>query len=201
MESIHPPFFIAFYIYPDHVISCKPKQMSPIIWIHNKQIIKLTQMHIIFFILALCFAPIVSAASYTIGDKIENLSLPDQFEKTASIDQQTQLVLFNQDKEAGNLIEEALAEVPQGYLAEQQITYVSDISGMPGFISSFIAIPAMQQRNYPILLDREGNHTQQFPRQKGKATLIYLDALLIKKIIHLDSIEKIQQALGLNDSK
>jgi hypothetical protein len=55
----------------------------------------------------------------------------------------------------------------------------------------------MKDYSFPVLLDREGKLTSAYPTQEGKATLIFLEGLKIRKIDYLNSVEEIRQALQL----
>ena len=74
---------------------------------------------------------------------------------------------------------------------------ITDISRMPSFISNYIAIPLMRKKRYPILLDKEGKITAQFPDRDNTATLIFVESLKIKNIKYLQSVEEIVQLLKL----
>ena len=66
-------------------------------------------------------------------------------------------------------------ESPKGWLPQHHVLYVADIHGMPSFIARMFAIPSMQKRPYPMLLDRDGAATARFPSEEGKATLLFLE--------------------------
>ena len=151
----------------------------------------------LLLILMLSFSPTIFSAPYIIGDKLIALSLDDQHEKPGHINEQTQLILFSRDKAGGELLTKALSQMPKDYLAKQHIVYISDISEMPGLISRFVAIPSMRKRPYPILLDRDGDITENFPDQDDKATLINIESLRITNILHLSSSDEIKQSLKL----
>ncbi len=87
--------------------------------------------------------------------------------------------------------------MPDNYLSEHHIIFISDISKMPGLISKYMAIPSMRKRNYSILLDRDGSNTEKFPYQDYAATQIEIESLRITNIAHLSSSEEIKQALKL----
>ncbi len=148
-------------------------------------------------ILLLLFAPGIYAAPYVIGDTLQAVSLDDQHKKPGHINTQTRMILFSRDKAGGELMAEALSDIPRGYLAEQHIVYITDISGMPGLISKYVAIPSMRKKPYPMLLDKDGSKTEKYPDQNDASTLIYIESLKIKNILHLSSIKEIRQALGL----
>lgn len=137
----------------------------------------------------------VFSASYEVGDKLGIISLTDQYEKTGHINDTSRVILFSRDKSGGKLISDALSQMPKQYLIDQHIVYISDISGMPGLISKYIAIPSMRKKNYPILLDKEGKVTARFPDKENTATLIFVESLKIKNIKYLQSVADIVQLL------
>jgi hypothetical protein len=145
-----------------------------------------------------CIVPAISLADYyTTGDSIETLTLNNQHDEPGLVDQGTKAVLFSRNKNSNELITESLKEQSGASLKHLRIVYVADISGMPGLISKFVAIPAMKDYSFPVLLDREGKLTSAYPTQEGKATLIFLEGLKIRKIDYLNSVEEIRQALQL----
>ena len=72
---------------------------------------------------------------------------------------------------------------------------MSDISGMPGMIRRFVALPAMRKRPYRMVLDRDGQATAEFPAEEGKVTLLRLDALKIEAVEYVDSAQALRAAL------
>lgn len=149
------------------------------------------------FVLILFFSQLIYADPYTTGDKLAALSLNDQHDNPGFINEQTRIVLFSRDKAGGDLLALALSRMPDNYLSQRHIIFISDISQMPGLISKYMAIPSMRKRNYSILLDRDGVSTKRFPEQADAATLIYIETLRIKNIVHLSSSDEIKQALKL----
>ena len=154
----------------------------------------MTLLKSLFFLL-LIISPPAFSAFYEVGDKLEMFSLTDQYEKSTHINNKTQLILFSRDKAGGKLISDALSRTAKEYLIKQHIVYITDISRMPSFISNYIAIPLMRKKLYPILLDKEGKITAQFPGRDNTATLIFVESLKIKNIKYLQSEEEIVQLL------
>ena len=148
-------------------------------------------------LLALLFANVASAAPYAAGDSMEPLSLEDQHDEAHSLDGSVEVVLFSRDMEGGDLLEEALADTPKGFLGEKHALYVADIHGMPSFVARMFAIPSMRKRPYSMLLDRTGEVTARFPSEEGKATLLFLDDLGIERVFYAASPNQIREALGL----
>lgn len=133
-----------------------------------------------------------------LGDTLPELVLEDQHGEQRSVDASTRLILFSRDMDGGDLLKSALAELPEGTLDAADAAYVSDISGMPRLIARMFALPRMRKRPYPMLLDRTGESTALLPDEPGRATLIYVDALRIEAIEHLDTAEAVKASvLGL----
>lgn len=148
-------------------------------------------------LLALLLTNAAAAAPYSVGDTMDPLSLEDQHDEKRSLDGSVQVVLFSRDMEGGDLLEDALAETPKGFLAGKHALYVADIHGMPSFVARMFAIPSMRKRPYSMLLDREGEVTTRFPSEESKATLLFLNDMKIERVLYAASPNQIREALGL----
>ncbi len=135
-------------------------------------------------------------AEYTLGSRLERVTLADQFDQEWTLDAGVDVVLFARDMAGGGLIKEVLAEHPEALAANRGV-YVADISGMPGLIARMSAIPKMRERPYPTLLDRDGTATRAFPAKDGQATILRLSALVVSEVRFVDSTEDLRAALGL----
>ena len=155
---------------------------------------------VLLFILCCLMSATAQAQSepyYGVGDVIPKISLQDQHEKDGVVDVSTRILLFSRDMDGGKLLEEALADIDEGFLAGKKAVYVSDISGMPSLIARLFAIPSMRKRSYPMLLDRSGNATQRIPDVDERATVIFLKSLTVERIEHVDSANGVRALLGL----
>jgi len=151
--------------------------------------------------LLLAGAPAAQPASepYGPGDRLPDIELPDQFGEPHRIGESTRVLLFSRDMQAGEILSQALSDVGADVLAERQVLYVSDLSGMPGFVTSWMALPALRDRAYPILVDREGEPTARYPAERGRPTLLFLDALRIVRVESPESAPQTRTLLGLDD--
>jgi hypothetical protein len=138
-----------------------------------------------------------SEAAFREGEQLTGFTLETQFGQPVAVDAKTRILLFSRDMEGGDLLKQALEDVPGETLEERGAVYVSDISGMPSLVAKLFAVPAMRRRPYEMLLDREGSTTSSLPDNPGQATLIHLDALRIERIEHASSVEAIRSSLGL----
>jgi hypothetical protein len=143
----------------------------------------------------LCAAQLAAAATLAPGMPMPAIALADQHDVKASIGPDTRIVLFARDMDAADLAEEALAADGAALLTDAGALFVSDISGMPGMIRKLIALPAMRKRPYRMLLDREGDATADMPVQKGKVTVLRLDALEIEAVEYVGSAAQLRGVL------
>ncbi|KIO36872.1 hypothetical protein [Shewanella sp. cp20] len=133
------------------------------------------------------------ASGLTTGDRIEAITLVDQHQAVWELNTNTQVLLFSRGMKGGQIIQEALesldAPMPDNW------RYVADISGMPSLIAKFAAIPKMQDLDFAIGLDQEGEATHLLPGDKETATVIILEGLEISKVIRVDSAKALLEAV------
>ncbi|MBQ4889372.1 hypothetical protein J8L86_05900 [Shewanella sp. MMG014] len=152
-------------------------------------------MKAILFVASLLFMTTAQAEVFVVNDKIEPVTLEDQFEQPLVVNEQTQWVLFSRGMKGGELIQASLELLP----AEKQpenLVYIADISGMPSLIARFVAIPKMKDLPFSMGLDREGDVTATFPSEKDMASVIKLDKFNVVSIEHFDSSEAITEAIS-----
>ncbi|RKT46218.1 hypothetical protein [Thiocapsa rosea] len=147
-------------------------------------------------IIPLLLPAFVSAASFETGAPMPVLTLQDQHDTTQTIDANTRLLIFSAERDVSALVETALADQTTESLSAAGIQYVSDISAMPGMVTSMIALPKMRKRPYPMLLGREAEETAMFPREPGKATLIESEGGSITSVEFIGDAAGLRAALG-----
>ena len=133
---------------------------------------------------------------YAAGDTIDPITLQDQHDKTFTVDESIKLILFTTGMKGGKVVREAIEKEDPDYLAKRNTVFLSNISGMPGFIAKNFALPKMKEHKYSIVLDREGNVTKRFPSQKQNTTIVQLDKLKIKSISFTNKSEDVTQAIN-----
>lgn len=138
-------------------------------------------------------APVVQP--YEVGNELPAFTLKDQFGESHQLDDEVEMVLFSRDMDGGGLIRDLLAEQGAELLEAKRALYIADISGMPGFIASTMAIPRMRDRPYPTLLDREGRVTGGFPSEEGEATILLLDARRLREVRRAADAAALRQAI------
>ena len=154
-----------------------------------------TLLFLLFPALLLLPAPIVRAEALTAGSKLEPFSLVDQNDVAHNVDTSVRMIVFTADMDAGTRVKEALSENGSDLLAAAGAVYVSDISRMPAFVTSLFALPALRKRDYPVLLDRDGKRTKDWPHSEGKVTIIDLDAGTVRGIRQESTTAEVGAAL------
>ncbi len=132
---------------------------------------------------------------YAVGDTIEPITLQDQHDKPYSVDESTKLILFTTGMKGGKVIRKVIDDKEPDYLTNRDALFLSNISGMPGFIAKAFALPSMKKHKYPIVLDREGKVTEKFPSESNSSTIVELDKLKIKSISFTKDSEIVAKAI------
>ena len=60
-------------------------------------------------------------------------------------------------------------------LAQGPLTFLADVQRMPSLIGKFIAIPAMRDYSYRVVLDRDGKVAANYPGAEDKVLWLQLD--------------------------
>lgn len=134
------------------------------------------------------------------GGVVQVFELEDQFGIVAGATEETKIILFSRDMEGGGIITEALSGKDGEFLAERDVVYVADISRMPGLVARFFAVPQMRQYSFPLLLDREGKVTAQWPDEVDRGTLITLDGLRVVSVEFFGDPDEISARLDDGNS-
>lgn len=154
--------------------------------------------HLAVALLVLVALP-ASADPYNPGSALPELSLPDQHGSERRIDASVHVVLFARDMGGGDVLKKALEADGAALLRDAGAVYVTDMSGMPGPIRRFFALPGLRRRPYPILVDQKGDLTRDFPSRPDHATFLDLTALEVNRIRFFTSPERLRQALQPED--
>ena len=135
-------------------------------------------------------------AEIKVGETFPKLTLVDQFdEKTEVKTKGSTTLLLSFEKDVSADIKKYIATKEKGFLVTNNIMYISDISSMPSFITSWVAIPKMKKFTFKISLIYNEKEASSISRKKGKATLIRLKDNHIEKVTfiapkELDSVLK-----------
>lgn len=139
------------------------------------------------FLLLLATASCLAAEIYKVGDTLDAFALKDQHEKDYKFEAgkvTTLIVSFNMSE--GKDANTWFAKQGANYLPERKGAFIANIHGMPG-VGRFFALPKMKKYPHQILLGDSETLLERYPKEKGKLTVLSLDASArITAIRHLD---------------
>ena len=135
------------------------------------------------------------ANSLTVGNTLPTLKIKDQFEKEHIVDANIKTIIFSATKTEGTTIKEFLLTKDKDYLTTNKAAYVADITGMPGIITSLIAMPKMKGYPFSVLLVDEANKGL-FPVQEDMISVISLDNGKITDVKYVKTAEELGKILN-----
>ncbi len=141
------------------------------------------------------FAPFAVAETLMVGALLPEMTLPDQHGTTHTSGDAT-VILLAPDRESGAIAHQVLVTASDG-LESKGIVYISDISGMPSFVTSMFALPKMRGYPYRVLLGYEETDTQMLPRRVGKVSVLRLQNGVVKQIGFAESAEALADMVGI----
>lgn len=132
--------------------------------------------------LIVCFiTSVFGSSSFSVGDKIGNFSLLNQFDEKQTIDGSVKTMLVSFEKGTGADVNEFLSKQSTDFLKQHHAVFIANISGMPMVITKMFALPKMRGYKHPVLLIYDENDTR-FKSQEEKTTLYRLEEGVIKSI-------------------
>jgi hypothetical protein len=149
-------------------------------------------MHIVkaLVVSLVLFSPQIFADSepqpLAVGDNLTLPELTDQFDNKQGLKPDTTWVVFSHDMDGGDIVDLAFAELDDEKLEAAGVQYYADISGMPGLISRFMAIPNLKELPYSMVLGRESKDLAQFPRQESQVSLLKLSGGELVSVEYID---------------
>ena len=89
------------------------------------------------------------------ADPLQAAEFTDQWDQPQALDENTRWLVVAQGMDAGDIVEEVFTHLNVSDPGTRGLLYLADISGMPGLITRFIALPAMRDFAFPMALIRE----------------------------------------------
>ena len=122
-------------------------------------------------------------AEIKLGEGFPAFNLVDQFDEKMKVKMEgnTTLIL-SFEKDVSSEIKAFLDKKEKTFLVDNDILYISDISSMPSFITSWFALPKMKKFAFKVALIYEDKVADIIPREDEKVTVIDLDYNKIMKI-------------------
>jgi len=126
-------------------------------------------------------------AEIKVGEGFPAYNLVDQFDEKmeVKIDGNTTLIL-SFEKDVSSETKKFLDTKEKSFLVDNDLMYISDISSMPSFITSWFALPKMKKFAFKVALIYEDKVGDIIPREDGKVTVIDLEYNKIMKIQFVD---------------
>ena len=128
------------------------------------------------------------SSNFELNSNINSFTLPDQFEKTHTVDSNTKTIIVSSEKATSSALNEFLGAKEKGFLESNNAVFIADISGMPSLITKFFALPKMKKYNYNVLLITEENDDR-FKKQEEKLTVYKLENGVITTINYVSKEE------------
>ena len=138
-----------------------------------------------------------SLAELKEGDAVELPQLADQFDAKYTLGKSTKWLLFSHDMDGTKIIRSSLEGQTAETLEAKGIQVYADISGMPGFVARFIALPKLKKLPYPMALARDAELLQSIPREEDKGTALQMEQGKVTSISIVTSTEQVKTLLGL----
>lgn len=137
------------------------------------------------------------AAPLAAGDAWQPVTLADAHDRPFTLGAEVQTVVFTADKATSDLVAETLGPQAAERLRERGAVVVADIHAMPALVTRLFALPALRALPYPIGLAREPGQTADWPRSKGRITLIRLRGGRVEALQILAGAAELRAALAL----
>jgi len=150
---------------------------------------------------ALLLIPVLAFAevpTLKVGDALPVFQLNDQHDKTFPLPADTRLIVFTADKSAAEMINGLLKQQAADYMSQRKMVYIADISAMPGFITSMIALPKMRDYAYRVAVGAEKAQTEMLPRAVDNVTVIGIESGKVKSIQQFKETEASQLSAALD---
>ena len=132
----------------------------------------------------------VPAWALEAGESLAPFKIENQFGEPAELTAETALVVFSSDMDAAKLVTKHLND-NAGKITLDKTLIVSDISKMPSMISKMFAIPKMKKYSFKMALDKTGQTTKSWPREKGTVVAMKLSNLKVDSIELLKTQEDV----------
>ncbi len=131
-----------------------------------------------------------------VGSHID-FKLPDQFDKSHQLKDDTKLLIMVFSKATGHTVKEYLKKQPKGFLENRSAMFIADISPMPVVIRNTFALPDFKKSSYSVLLIYDKNLSAKLKDEKNadKIVIVYLENREIKDIKYITSEEELKEVL------
>ncbi len=124
-------------------------------------------------------------------------TLPDQFGNKHSLTYDTKKIIITSSQKSSHIMKDFLQEKADGYLNNQNILYLADISAAPGIIRNRLILPRLQEDSAPVLLIFDEEIATKFvpTEDREQIRIVLLENKKITDIKVVATIEELREAL------
>lgn len=133
-------------------------------------------------------------AELKVGDVFPSLTLVDQFDEKIKVQTEgTTTLMLSFEKDVSSGIKAFLETKDKNFLNDNNITYISDISKMPSFVTNWFALPKMKKFDFKVALIYDEEAGKEIPRQEEKVSVITLkdNNIIAMKFVEPQALEQL----------
>ena len=132
-----------------------------------------------------------------IGSKI-TFTLPDQFDKAYTLNNDTKKIIFVFAKATGHTVKTFLKEQNKDYLASKNTLFVADISPMPTVIRNTFALPDLKKSEFSVLLVYDKAIAKQFKNatESEKIAVVSLHNGAVEAVKYISTADELKSELN-----
>ena len=129
---------------------------------------------------------------------VMSFSLPDQFDKKHSLNDDTKILILSFAKATGHTVKNFLSSKSDDYLSSRNAMFLADISPMPTVIRNTFALPDLKKSSYPVLLIYDKTIAAQIKNdtKADKIAVITLENGTITDTKYLTTVEELKTILN-----
>ncbi len=128
-------------------------------------------------------------------DSVIDFTLPDQFDKSHSLEAGTKTMIFTFAKKSAHIVRNFLKQKPQDFLSTNEAIYIADIHAMPTVIRNAFAMPELKKSEYPVILIYEEKISKLFadPSHKDSVMIVGVENKKVKSISFAKDIKELEE--------
>ncbi len=134
--------------------------------------------------------------SLLVGSKLD-FTLPDQFDKSYTLDNSTKKLIFTFSKKSSHVVKNFLKFQKSSFLKDHNALYLADISPMPVVIRNAFAMPDLKKSAYSVLLMYKDEIASNFRNAKKleSITIVTLKDKVVTSIEYVLDDTELKKAL------
>ncbi len=131
-----------------------------------------------------------------IGSKLD-FTLPDQFDKSHSLSDNTKKLILVFAKSTGHDVKAFLNKKDKDFLIKRDTLFIADISPMPTVIRNTFALPDLRKSRYSVLLIYDETIAKKLKNEKeaDKIAIINLKNRVITDVKYISTTEELKEDL------